>query len=219
VVYHRPLPIGREAKVTKRYLDDDFWSDSFVETLPCKVKLFYIYLFTNKSVRPGGIYELTPRKIAFETGLDETEISTYFEAVKDKVAWHPQTGFVWIKNFVIHQCNNPNWADGALKSIMAVAPKDKELALEALCYLKDKIQSYPLKERFGEGFPEALKGSIEAFKSSSYCTVLYCTDTATVSVKEVEDKQGEGERKVNPTPYQKAHPERYPHLFKKEAKA
>ncbi len=57
-----------------RYIKTDFWSDSFIESLDPVEKLLFIYLFTNDRLDLCGIYEITIRKISFETGINEDRV-------------------------------------------------------------------------------------------------------------------------------------------------
>jgi len=57
-----------------RYIKTDFWSDSYIETLDPTEKLLFIYLFTNDRLDLCGIYEITLRKISFETGINEENL-------------------------------------------------------------------------------------------------------------------------------------------------
>jgi hypothetical protein len=147
--------------MTKRFLDDDFWGDSFVQTLSCEAKLFYIYLFSNKHVKASGMYELTARTAAFETGLAEKDIAELFEALKDKVVWRPQTGIVWVKNFVVYQCTNPTWLQAAVEQACTFAVKDKPLVVAYVNHLRLKLDGKPwmrLEEALGEGVTNLVRG-------------------------------------------------------------
>jgi len=51
----------------KRYISDIIWSDNWFEDLQPKEKLFFLYLLTNQQVSICGIYEISLKKIEFET--------------------------------------------------------------------------------------------------------------------------------------------------------
>ena len=51
----------------QRYLSTSFWTDSYVEKLDPSEKLLFIFLLTNDSTNLCGIYEITTRRISFET--------------------------------------------------------------------------------------------------------------------------------------------------------
>lgn len=53
-----------------RQISSYFWTDSFTETLDPIEKLLYLYLFTNNSSNLAGVYQLSIRTMASETGID-----------------------------------------------------------------------------------------------------------------------------------------------------
>ncbi|KKL80083.1 hypothetical protein LCGC14_2008350 [marine sediment metagenome] len=53
-----------------RPLYKTFWKDDDVQEFSPNHKLLFIYLTTNEAVTESGIYHITPRTIAHETGLD-----------------------------------------------------------------------------------------------------------------------------------------------------
>jgi len=53
-----------------RQLQTTFWSDSYITELTPEQKYFYIYLLTNEKTKQCGIYEITLRAIAFDTGYN-----------------------------------------------------------------------------------------------------------------------------------------------------
>ena len=56
-----------------RILHTKIWEDEFFSNLTTAEKLLFVYLLTNESVDIIEIYEITTRKIMFDTGLsDET---------------------------------------------------------------------------------------------------------------------------------------------------
>ena len=67
-----------------RYIKTDFWSDSFIESLDPVEKLLFIYLFTNDRLDLCGIYEITLRKISFETGINEDRVQKIISKFSEK---------------------------------------------------------------------------------------------------------------------------------------
>ncbi len=80
-----------------------FWSDEFVaEELTPEKRYFFLYLLTNEHTTQCGIYEITKRQMAFETGYNvETveKLLQYFE-LHGKIKWSKETNEIAIKNFV-----------------------------------------------------------------------------------------------------------------------
>lgn len=61
--------VGTMAK--RRYVSDNFRSDLWIENLDPLEKYLYLYLLTNQQVSICGIYEIQPKRIAYETGIDK----------------------------------------------------------------------------------------------------------------------------------------------------
>jgi len=113
---------------TYRKLHTTFWTDPFVENLTQEQKLFYLYLITNTKTKQSGIYEITKKYMAFETGFsikEITELITHF--VNDgKILYSETTNEIAIVNWVKH---NFSFSHSVLKCIETdlYEVKDKEL--------------------------------------------------------------------------------------------
>jgi hypothetical protein len=59
-----------------RILHTKIWEDDFFSDLTPEQKLLFMYYITNPRIGLTGIYEVTPRFIAFETGLSMDTIKT-----------------------------------------------------------------------------------------------------------------------------------------------
>ena len=69
----------------QRFVDTGFWEDQWVETLAPLEKYLYLYLITNPLTNIAGVYKITLKRIAYDTGLQPeaiTEILARFEAAK-----------------------------------------------------------------------------------------------------------------------------------------
>ena len=51
-------------------IKDNFWTDSYIANLDPVEKLLFLYLLTNPLCNIAGIYEIQPKRIAFDTGID-----------------------------------------------------------------------------------------------------------------------------------------------------
>lgn len=104
-----------------------FWSDPFIETLTPDKKLFFLYLITNEHATQCGIYEISFRLMAFETGykIEAVEkLIEFFESHK-KIKYSRKTNEVAIKNFVKH---NPQGS-----------PKVRSFVEKELLQVKDRV--------------------------------------------------------------------------------
>lgn len=91
-----------------RYIKTDFWSDSFIETLDPVEKLLFIYLFTNDRLDLCGIYEISLRKVSFETGINEERVQKIISKFSEKWKIHYIEWYVCVMNFTKHLQINPS---------------------------------------------------------------------------------------------------------------
>ena len=92
----------------RRSINTKVWSDDWFETLEPADKLLWIYLLTNSLTNMLGIYEISKKRISFETGLTIERISKAFEGferVKKCFYWY---GFVVLPNWMKNQSLNTN---------------------------------------------------------------------------------------------------------------
>ena len=73
------------------------WKDTWFLDLDPDEKLLFIYLFSNEASTLAGIYELSPRVMAFETGLTLDCISQAMQKFKDAGKIDFENGIVWVK--------------------------------------------------------------------------------------------------------------------------
>lgn len=84
----------------KRSINTKIWSDKWIETLSPVEKLVWIYLLTNDYTNMLGIYQVTIKRIIFETGLSQTQIFNALKAFE-----RVRKGFYWLDEWVVL----PNW--------------------------------------------------------------------------------------------------------------
>ena len=97
-----------------RKFDTGTWQDPWFENLDYKSKLAFVYFWTNGFCNQAGIYEISEKRILFDLGYG---IDTISIPLHEKVIWYNDRKIVWIKNFFRHQCQNKNFAIGALNSV------------------------------------------------------------------------------------------------------
>lgn len=123
---------------TYRKLHTTFWTDPFVENLTQEQKLFYLYLITNTKTKQSGIYEITKKYMAFETGFsikEITELINYF--VNDgKILYSETTNEIAIVNWVKH---NLSLSHSVLKCIETDLYEVKDKKLIKTLYTNDYI--------------------------------------------------------------------------------
>lgn len=91
-----------------RYIKTDFWSDSFIEWLTPTEKLLFIYLFSNERVDLCWIYEISLKKIAFESWIDLKDVVKIMDKFSKKDKVYFIDWYIYIKNFIKHLSINPS---------------------------------------------------------------------------------------------------------------
>lgn len=57
-----------------RIIHTKFWDDGLVSEFDVSTKIFFIYYFTNELIGLTGIYEVTDRRVVFDTGLMQDQL-------------------------------------------------------------------------------------------------------------------------------------------------
>ena len=99
-----------------RSVNTKFWEDHYVENLDPIEKLLFLYLLTNSCTNMLGIYEISLRRIAFDTGIDRDMVVKIFERFDKKRKASYVAGHVMLHNFHKHQNLNNNMKASALNT-------------------------------------------------------------------------------------------------------
>jgi hypothetical protein len=104
----------------QRIIKTTFWTDTRVERLDPSEKLVYLYLLTNENVDLCGIYEISLRRVSFETWFEISMIDKIIQRfTKDKKVYYID-GWILISNFVKNQSLNPKVQKGIERSLSKV---------------------------------------------------------------------------------------------------
>lgn len=106
-----------------RSINTGIWSDNWFEDINPTSKLLFIYLITNEKNNMLGIYEMSVKKISFETGIDKQTIEKAlkeFERV-NKVSYID--GYIILNNFIKNQSYNVNMKKSAI-DVYNLLPKE-----------------------------------------------------------------------------------------------
>lgn len=125
--------------MAQRAFDTNTWSDRWFEDLPPQAKLLFIYLWTNEHCNQAGLYEISTKKMAFETGLDLDQIPELMQTLEPKVVWYPDQGIVWVKNFLRHQSRSNKFVAAATKALQGLNIPD-ELKAEFEMHNQDLLE-------------------------------------------------------------------------------
>ena len=91
-----------------RFINVDFWQDTFVLDLTPEEKYFYLYLMTNSKTSQCGIYELPYRVIELETGYHRETVEKLLNRFIEykKIKYSNKTKEVFILNWAKFNWNN-----------------------------------------------------------------------------------------------------------------
>jgi len=97
-----------------RSVNTQFWSDPWVEDLTPSEKLLYIYFITNEKTNMLGVYELSIKKISFETGIDKKTIQNALKGFERIGKVKYTNNFIVLLNYTKHQNYNTNMKKSAI---------------------------------------------------------------------------------------------------------
>lgn len=98
-----------------RSVSTAFWSDPFIEELSPSEKLLYLYFITNEKTNMLGIYEVSIKKISFETGIPSTTVQNALEAFERVDKIKRIGNFIVLTKFLKHQNFNTNMKKSAIE--------------------------------------------------------------------------------------------------------
>jgi len=98
-----------------RSVNTKFWEDPFIEELSISEKLLFLYLLTNSQTNILGIYEISIKRISYDTGLNKETIQKGFERFGRVQKAYFIDNFVILPNFLKNQRLNANMKTGVAK--------------------------------------------------------------------------------------------------------
>lgn len=117
-----------------RSVNTKFWEDPFIEELRPEEKLIFLYLLTNPMTNMLGIYEVSIKRISYDTGLTSERVEKSLKIFESKGKVIFKDNYVVLPNFLKNQNLNSNMKKGVL-NIYNDLPK----------WLRDSIYEKPLK--------------------------------------------------------------------------
>lgn len=106
----------------QRYINTKFWDDAYIISLTPNAKLLFLYLLTNPLTNIAGCYEISLRRIHFDTGLSEAIIQSTLDTFKDNNKIFYLDSWIVIKNFIKNQSLNPKITKGIAVLIQQELP-------------------------------------------------------------------------------------------------
>ncbi len=115
----------------RRSVNTKFWDDSWISSLTTEEKLLYIYFLTSPLSNLLGIYEITLKRISYDTGLTQDKISKYLKSFERMRKAIFIADYIVLFNFIKNQSFNPKMETGA-----------RQLFSDLPNILKDKLKEY-----------------------------------------------------------------------------
>lgn len=110
-----------------RSVNTKFWDDPWIETLTVSEKLLFLYLITNSYANLCGIYEITIKRICFETGIDNKTVLNALERFgRVRKAYFVNENYIFMPNWLKNQNLNTNMKKGVLTLIQEL-PKEVKI--------------------------------------------------------------------------------------------
>ena len=101
----------------KRFVDTKFWTDNYIVDKDPVEKLLFLYLLTNPLTNIIGIYEISIKQIAFDTGIDQDMVLKILGRFEEDGKIKYKKGWLALKNFVKHQVINASVIRGMARLI------------------------------------------------------------------------------------------------------
>lgn len=116
----------------QRVVSVKFWDDTYIMQLDPTEKLLFLYFLTNPLTNISGIYEITLRRISFDTGIDGNMVTVILLRLENDKKIIYRNGWLCIINFIKNQSLNPSVVNG-IERELKVIPKDILVQLVTAC--------------------------------------------------------------------------------------
>jgi len=116
----------------QRVISVKFWDDTYVMQLDPIEKLLFLYFLTNPLTNICGIYEITTRRIAFDTGINSEMVEKILKRYEKDNKIIYRDGWLCITNFIKNQNLNPSVVGGIERELKLV-PKTTLTQLATAC--------------------------------------------------------------------------------------
>lgn len=113
-----------------RSVSTSFWNDTYVCELDPIEKLLFLYLITNEANNIVGIYEISLRRISFDTGIDKDMVIKIFERFDNAGKIKYINNYMVLINFTKNNKYNVNMWVGACDVILST-PKNVLAQIDA----------------------------------------------------------------------------------------
>lgn len=94
-----------------------FWDDNYIITIEPTMKYMFLYLLTNPLTNIAGAYEITIKRIAFDTGLTEEKVVKILEKFTKDERIIFKDGWILLCNFIKNQSLNSKIQKGIEEAV------------------------------------------------------------------------------------------------------
>jgi hypothetical protein len=101
----------------RRSVNTKIWDDIWFSELSHDEKLLWLYLLTNSFTNMLGVYEISERKIVFDTGLTLDRVRKAFESFERLKKAKYYSGYIILYNWIKNQSYNKNMITSALNAL------------------------------------------------------------------------------------------------------
>ena len=152
---------------TRMWREDDWFQELDVEA-----RLFWIYLFTNPSASPAGIYRLPLRTMAFESGVRYETAQELMQRFAADGKAHYEDGVLWVVN--MRRLQFPTLIDGSKEWQTAIRIQRDIDTIPDRCALKARYLTH-------SGYP-TVYDTVENGKTVKRVSILYPDNDNTLPI-------------------------------------
>ncbi len=99
----------------QRFVKTSFRSDQYIETLSPLTKLLFLYLLTNECANLIWIYELSIKRMVFETGIELDDLKTSLKTLEQDWKVYYLDNRVVFRSYIKHQSCTPSIIQGMIR--------------------------------------------------------------------------------------------------------
>jgi hypothetical protein len=194
----------------RRSVNTKIWCDQWFESISVEEKLLWLYLLTNQYTNMVGVYEITLKRISFETSIPFGSLSKAFEGFERLNKAFFIENHIVIINWIKNQSMNDNMKKACLDQWTKVPLNVKKAlfvkGIESFESLSKGLVTLPKKEKEKEieieNEIETEKGKIVSDFSMSVCDLVeqkeLVLEKARFLIDDILPDQFEKEKKVAP---------------------
>lgn len=123
----------------KRYISTKFRDDKFVVELDPIEKLLFMYFLTNPLTNVAGIYEISLRRIAFDTWIDKDMVQKIINRLTESKKVYYIDWYIILANSNKHQNMENAKIKKGIENVLAWLPKD---LIDKIWHIYDSSMTY-----------------------------------------------------------------------------